>query len=199
MSFLVYKCDCPPLDSKEEEEMAKNKIGKGVGHRDEAEMTKSQLKAYHKEICEFYEEHGWRTTLSQYLLSPKQAGPIVEGVRAKADKAKAKAKAEKAKARAAKKAEKAAKKKTGKANKATSKKKAPPRKKPSKNDKAAPKKKAAKKKTTERKTATAATAPASASQVEATLDYLLAYRKKKGEGVSLDTAIADLATKVRAS
>lgn len=182
--------------------MAKKKIGKGAGAQDTDEMTKSELKAYHKEICEFYGEHGWRTTLSHYSLSPGQAKGITEKTRAKLDKAKEKEKAAKKKGKAAKTKEKA---------KAPKKKKAPP--KPSKLKDKAEKKAAKAKKTPKKEKATKArkkpgpkkgskrkAAAPTGEGLEGTLDYLLAYRNGRGgEAVSLDTVIADLATQVRAA
>jgi len=183
--------------------MAKKKIGKGAGAQDTDEMTKSELKAYHKEICEFYEEHGWRTTLSHYSLSPGQAKGITEKTRAKLDKAKEKEKASKKKG-------KAAKAKTKEKAKAPKKKKAPP--KPSKlkgkaekkaaKAKKAPKKEKAKarKKPGPKKGSKRKAAASTGEGLEGTLDYLLAYRNGRGgEAVSLDTVIADLATQVRAA
>ena len=187
--------------------MARKKIGKGAGHQDTDDMSRTEVKAYHAEINEFYEEHGWRTTLSHFLLSPAQAGKIVAKTRARMEKEKAEEKAAKAKARAAgkkakkapkkpakKKAPKAAKPKAKKAPKKPAKKKAPPRKAPKKAAAKAPAKAPAKR-GRPRKTAVAPAAGA-----EETLDYLLAYRSKKGnEAVSLDTVIADLTTQVRAA
>jgi len=181
--------------------MAKKKNGKGAGHRDTEEMTKSQLKAYHKEICEFYEENGWRQTLSHFLLSPAQAKEITAKTRLRMEKEAAREKEAKAKARASKK------------GKATSKKKKAPPKAPKK--KAAKKEAASKKKTTKKETASkpaakkatrrkaAPKAPArrkaaNGEALEGALDYLLDYRKKN-PNVPLDTAIADLTTQVRAA
>jgi len=182
--------------------MAKKKIAKGAAHQDVDDMSKSQVKAYNKEINEFYEEHGWRTTLSQYLLSPKQAAVIVAKTREKLEKVAAKEKAAKKKARADKKGAKASTKK-----KAPKKKKAPP-----KADKLKDKadKKAAKAKKTKAKANKKAKrarpikvkkrAASGATDSEGVLDFLLAYRNGNGNAVvSLDTVIADLATQVRAA
>ena len=195
--------------------MAKNKIGKGVGARDTGTMSKSDLRAYNKEINEFYESNGWRTTLSQYLLSPLQAGEIVKKTRERMAKEAAKVKAAKVKARAAKKGAKAqakppakkkapprasskkaakppaAPKKKPKAPKAPKPAKAPKAPKPAKTPKAPGKKKFVKSK--------AKLPKASAVDESAILDYLLAYRKGVKDFVSLDTVIADLATRVRAA
>jgi len=152
--------------------MPKKKNNKGAGHQDVDEMTKTQLRAYHKEINEYYVEHGWRATLSHFALSPKQAGEITERTRQKLEADEAKAKEAKKKARAAK-AKEAAPKKKMKAGPAAAKAK-----------QAAPKKKATSKKASkfvpEKGAATA-------------LHYLLEYRKKNSN-VPLDTVIADLAT-----
>jgi len=166
--------------------MPKKKNNKGAGHQDVDEMTKTQLRAYHKEINEYYVEHGWRATLSHFALSPKQAGEITERTRQKLEADEAKAKEAKKKARAAKAKEAAPKKKA----KAAEAKEAAPKKKmkagpaAAKAKQAAPKKKATSKKASkfvpEKGAATA-------------LHYLLEYRKKNSN-VPLDTVIADLAT-----
>lgn len=173
--------------------MAKKKIGKGAGARDTDAMSKSEIRAYNKEINEFYEANGWRTTLSQYLLSPAQAGVIVKKTRERMAKAADKEKAAKAKARAAKKG--------AKAKPAAKKKKAPPKVTAKKAKPAtASKKKAKAKKTTKKVTRRKATTPkVSATEEEAILDYLLAYRKRSDSPVFLDAVIADLAGKVRAA
>jgi type IV secretory pathway VirB10-like protein len=183
--------------------MAKKKIEKGGGARDTDSMSKSEARAYHKEICEFYEANGWRTTLSQYLLSPAQAGVIVKKTRDAMAKVAEKEKAAKAKARAAKKGAKAKapSKKKAKA-KAPSKKKAPP--KPAKlKEKAAKttkRKPAAKKKATKKVTKRKASAlQTSATDEGLILDYLLAYRKGSDSPVFLDAVIADLAGRVRSA
>jgi len=186
--------------------MAKKKIGDGAGHQDVDDMSKSEVKAYHKEINEFYVEHGWRTTLSHFLLSPIQAGEIVKKTREKMEKA---AKADKD----AKKKDRAAKKKAKPAAKNKGPRK-PPKKAPKKDEKSEEEevstKKVSKPKKIKVKTKvkTKAKTKAGKSKVkaeasgsvdsEAVLDFLLAYRSSN-TGVSLDTAIADLATKVRAA
>jgi hypothetical protein len=170
--------------------MANKNTGKGAGHRDVDTMNKTELRAYHKEICEFYTENGWRATLSHFLLSPGQAGEIVKKTRERMEKDKEKAKAARAKERASKKKAKTPSKKKAPPRSAAPKKKAAPAKK-----KAAPKKKAA---ATRRGRKPAAKVNGEA--LEPTLDYLLAYRAKNGnQPVSLDTVIADLATQVRAA
>ncbi len=182
--------------------MAKKKIAKGAAHQDVDDMSKSQVKAYNKEINEFYEEHGWRTTLSQYLLSPKQAAVIVAKTREKLEKAAMKEKAAKGKARADKKGA------TSSKGKAPKKKKAPPKaeklkeKADKKADKKAKKttatatKKAKRAKPVKVKKRAASGSPDS----EGVLDFLLAYRSDNGNAaVSIDTVIADLATQVRAA
>ncbi len=185
--------------------MAKNKTGKGVGARDTGGMPKSELREYHKEICEFYEANGWRATLSQYLLSPSQAGEITEKTRAKMNKEAAKAKEAKAQARAAKKGAKAKTKSTSKKKVKTA--KTTKKKAPLKPGKKTTKKKAAKKAKAPKKAAKGkgekkASAAPPAVNIEpgseaVVLDYLLAYRASAATGVSLDTAIADLASRVR--
>jgi len=167
--------------------MAK-KMEAGTGHQDIDGMTKTQIKAYHAEICEFYLENGWRDTLSHYALSPKQAKEITAKVRAKKDKAEA---AEKAKRKQEK-----AKKKSAKA--AAPKKKAAPKK------AAAPKKKKAiVKKTARKKPGKTLSIPSNAGPDEV-LDFLLNYRSSKSvtniDGfISLDEVIIDLTTQVRAA
>ncbi len=183
--------------------MAKKKK-KGAGAQDTEEMSKSELKTYHKEICEFYLEHGWRDTLSNYRLSPAQAGEITVKVRAKKDKEEAE---EKATRKAERKKNKAAKKK-GKPGK-----KKPKAKKAPKKTKQAPKKKTGKKKgkvgrpkgkVGRPKGTTAKPKIAQADDVNSTLDYLLDYRKsassdraRNGRVVTLDEVIADLAGESR--
>ena len=165
--------------------MAK-KTKSGAGHQDVDGMTKAQIKAYHKEICDFYLEHGWRDTLSQYALSPKQAKEITAKVRAKKDKAEAAEKAKRKQAKAKKKSVKAAAPKEKAAPKKASAKKAAPK-------KAAPKARKSVKKA----------APKIVSSAEPTdvLDFLLSYRGKTQNGtpVTLDEVIIDLTTQVRAA
>lgn len=163
--------------------MAKNKTGK----RDTDDMTKSEIRAYHKEINEYFTENGWRSTLAHFSLSPKQASAITEKTRARMEKEAEKEKEAKKKAKAAKKAEKAPKKKAPKkAAKKTAK--------AEKAEKAPAKKRGRPKKAN--KIQVSVDSGASANEI--TLDYLLAYRGKKGSQVSLDMIIADLATEVRA-
>ncbi len=172
----------------------KKKIAKGASHQDVDELSKSQVKAYHKEINEFYAEHGWRTTLSQYLLSPIQAGVIVKETRKKMEKAAKLEKAAKKKARAEKKKNKASKKKAPKRapKKEAKAEKAPKKAKKTKKTKA----KAAKKE----KRAKSVKVASVAADNEGVLDFLLAYRNGNGSTpISLDTVIADLATQVRAA
>ena len=184
--------------------MAKKKIAKGAAHQDVDDMSKSQVKAYNKEINEFYEEHGWRTTLSQYLLSPKQAAVIVAKTREKLEKVAMKEKAAKEKARADKKGAKTQKKT---AAKKTEKKKAPPKpdKLKSKADKKAAKAKKTKAKANKKvkrakPVKVKKRAASGATDNEGVLDFLLAYRSDNGNAtVSIDTVIADLATTVRAA
>lgn len=170
--------------------MAK-KTKAGTGHQDIDAMTKTQIKAYYKEICEFYLENGWRDTLSHYALSPKQAKEITAKVRAKKDKAEAAEKAKRKQAKAKKKAAKAA----------APKKKAAPKK------AAAPKKKAAAKAETRKKTARkkpgkTLSIPSNAGPDEV-LDFLLNYRSSKktnlDDFITLDEVIIDLTTQVRAA
>lgn len=164
--------------------MAKKKKA-GAGHQDVDGMTKAQIKAYYKEICDFYLEHGWRDTLSQYALSPKQAKEITAKVRAKKDKAEAAEKAKRKQAKAKKKSAKAAAPKKKAAPKKVSAKKTPKK-------KAAPKARKSVKK-----------APKIDSNAEPTdvLDFLLSYRGKNQNGtpVTLDEVIIDLTTQVRAA
>jgi len=164
--------------------MAKMKAG--AGHQDIDEMTKTQVKAYYKEICDFYLENGWRDTLSHYALSPKQAKEITAKVRAKKDKEEAAAKAKRKKSKAAK-------------GKASTKKAKPAAKKKSTKKlqtKAAPKAKTRRSK-----------APKIKSDLEPAevLDFLLAYRNGSGgshgngQPVLLDDVIIELTTQVRAA
>jgi len=175
--------------------MAKKKAGAGA--KDTDAMTKTQLKAYHREICDFFLENGWRETLSHYQLSPKQASTITEKVRAKKDKEEAKAKAQRKKAKGKKKAAK----KTGKkrASKPTSKTKAA---KKATTKSAAPKaKKRAKKRGPGRKKLAAVPMPDITD--DAVLDYLLNYRRKKHSEyrarIDIDEIIIDLTSRVRAA
>jgi len=187
--------------------MAKNNK-KGAGAQDTDEMSKSELKAYHQEICEYFLKNGWRETLSNYLLSPAQAGPITEKVRAKRDKDDAAAKAAKKKAKKEKKAKKAAKK--------TSPKKPPKNKPDAKEDETEkpagkkskgekkPKAKISKKKPGRKPgrrakkssgTVTVDPSPTTSNALEALLDY----RSRCGPGVSLDTAIVEISIATRSS
>jgi hypothetical protein len=176
--------------------MAKKNTGKGAGQRATDDMSKSELRAYHKEICEFYEENGWRTTLSHFLLSPAQAGEITQKTRDRMEKEKQKAKDAKAKARSKKGTKTASTKRKKAPPKADANRKPSSKKSPNPTSKeATPKKKAHARKTTRRKAAEKINGEA----LEPTLDYLLAYRAKKGEAVTLDTVIADLTTEVRAA
>lgn len=177
--------------------MAKKKIGKGAGARDTDAMSKSEIRAYNKEINEFYEANGWRTTLSQYLLSPAQAGVIVKKTRERMAKAADKEKAAKAKARAAKKG--------AKAKPAAKKKKAPPKVTAKKAKPATASKKKAKakkttKKTTKKVTRKKATTPLTSEIINlGVLDFLLGYRDNADGSTPLDTVIADLTAQVRIS
>lgn len=177
--------------------MAKNKAGAGA--QDTDEMTKTQLKAYHREICDFFLENGWRETLSHYALSPKQASTITEKVRAKKDKEEAKAKAQRKKAKAKK---KTAKKSTKGKAAAKRKAKAPPKAK-GKVTKADGKsaKKRVKKRGPGRKKLAAVPMPDITD--DAVLDYLLNYRSKKHsehrERIDIDEIIIDLTSRVRAA
>lgn len=149
--------------------MAKKKKNKGA--QDIAEMSKSELKVYHKEICEFFLDHGWKQTLSNFSLSPKQGSAIIsEKVRAKRkliEKESKKAEAAKAKA-ARKKAPKKVKAPKKAANKAKN-----------------PAKRASKK-------------VAAPSNIDDALDFLLAYRSNSGP-VTLDEAIIELTLQSRAA
>lgn len=173
--------------------MAKKKAGAGA--KDTDEMTKTQLKAYHREICDFFLENGWRETLSHYQLSPKQASTITEKVRAKKDKEEAKAKAQRKKARGKKKtAKKSAKAKAApkakkKAAKKTAKAKAAPKGRKKAVKRGRPKKLAA--------------VPMPDISDGAVLDYLLNYRNEKHsmyrERIGIDEIIIDLTSRVRAA
>ena len=180
--------------------MAKKKK-KGAGAQDTDDMSKSELKAYHQEICDYYLEHGWRDTLSNYALSPAQAGEITEKVRKKKDKAEAEEKAKRKKAKGKKK-EKAPKKKSKE-------KAAAPKKKKKDKKKAEPKAKAPKKKTKAKKKSgkkrgrpPGKTAGKQKIQeptnIEGALDFLLNYRSTNGP-VTLDEAIVDLTLRSRAA
>lgn len=179
--------------------MAKKKAGAGA--KDTDAMTKTQLKAYHREICDFFLENGWRETLSHYQLSPKQASTITEKVRAKKDKEEAKAKAQRKKAKGKKKAAK----KTAKAKAAP---KAPPKGKVTKEMKSAAKKKA-KKRGSARKRGPGrkklAAVPMPDITDDAVLDYLLNYRSEKQkqgdypQHIQIDEIIIDLTSRVRAA
>ena len=182
--------------------MAKKKK-KGAGARDTDEMSKSELKAYHKEICDYYLEHGWRDTLSHFALSPAQAGEITEKVRAKKDKEEAAAKAARKKAKGGKK--KAPKKKAPKKKAPKKKTKAKAPKKKPKAEKAPKKKTAAKKKPTKRRAKKASKKKTAGKQkiqqptnIDGALDFLLNYRNTNGP-VSLDEAIVDLTLRSRAA
>lgn len=177
--------------------MAKKKK-KGAGAQDVDEMSKSELKAYHKEICDYYLENGWRDTLSNYLLSPAQCSEITGKVRAKKEKEEA----------TAKKKRKSAKKKASK--KAPKKKKAKAKKEKPKKEKAeAPKKKPAKKKKAKAKKKTGkkrgrppgkkkALVASDGADLDVALDVMLKYRGSR-TGVSLDEAIVDLTIQKKAA
>ncbi len=168
--------------------MAKKK--KGAGAQDVDEMSKSELKAYHKEICDYYLENGWRDTLSHFLLSPTQAGEITGKVRAKKEKEEAAAK-KKRKGKKKKSSKKAPKKKKAKAKKEKPKKtKAKvPKKKPAKKRKAKAKKKTGKRRG--RPPGKKVGLAAVNANLTVALDVMLKYRGNR-TGVSLDEAIVDL-------
>lgn len=167
--------------------MAKKKK-KGANAQNVGDLSKSALKAYHKEICEFYVENGWRDTLSSYLLSPKQGAEIipqkVRDRRKEVEKASKKKAPKRAKAPKKKGTEKAPKKVSKKAEKAPKKVSKAPKKAGKKLGR--PKKTAGKQKVQE------------PSSMDEALDFLLAYRSANG-GVTLDEAIIDLTIRSRAA
>lgn len=136
-------------------------------------MSKTELKAHHKEINEYFEQNGWRDTLSHFSLSPKQASEITAKTRARMEKEAEKAKAAKKKAKAESKKEKAkAPKKTSK--KTTVKKRGRPK----KSESAAVEEK-----------------HGDVNVAAVTLDYLLSYRVSNSD--SIDEVIVKLARQVR--
>jgi len=191
--------------------MAKKKKGKKKTKDDAAKPSKAEIRAY-------YDEHGWRQTVSHFGIAPKDLSPIVKGKKAKAaapkkkSKAKTKAAAPKKKSKAKAKAA-APKKKTGKSAEAPygykkdgTPKKPPGRKASKKGGKkakaAAPKKKASKKRKGPPTVAAASRSVSTAKgkPSEVVLDWLLAYRKKNqkaGHMVPLDSVIIDLTEKIR--
>jgi len=162
--------------------MAKKKK-KGAGSKDVDEMSKSELKAYHKEICAFYLENGWRETLSHFKLSPKQGADIIP----KKTRDKRKELEKGAKKKAPKKSPKKKGKKKGK-KKDESEAKAPKKKSKAKKKPGRPKKKAAGKQKLQEP-----------SDMGGALDFLLSYRNTNGPGVTLDEAIVDLTLRSRAA
>lgn len=173
--------------------MAKKKK-KGAGSKDVDEMSKSELKAYHKEICEFYLENGWRETLSNFKLSPKQGAAIIPKKARSKRKELEKDSKKKAPKKAPKKKASKAKKKKGKKADAEPEAKAPKKK---------AKKKAAKKKKGKpgrppKKTAGKQKIQAP-SDMDGALGWLLDYRNTNGPGITLDEAIVDLMLRSRAA
>ena len=169
--------------------MAKKKK-KGAGSQDVDEMSKSELKAYHKEICAFYLENGWRETLSYYALSPAQGSEIIpEKIRnqhkEKAKEAKKGKTKAKRKGKAKEKAPKSKAKRKGKRKKA-------------KTEDAAPPKAKKRRKSSKKRARGAQKVPKEprAAEPDATLDFLLRYRKKNGMA-TIDDVIIDLVSQSR--
>ena len=186
--------------------MAKKKK-KGAGAKDVDDMSKSELKAYHKEIREFFLENGWRDTLSYFRLSPKQGSALIDeklrAKRKKLEKESKKAAAAEAKKKAPKKKAKAKPK-----SKAKGKKRGRPKKKPDAAESKAPKKKAPKKTAKKKPKGKKRGRPPGKTagkqniqepkNIDGALDFLLAYRNTNGP-VTLDEAIVDLTLRSRAA
>lgn len=174
-------------------------------------LSKSETKALHKEICDYYLENGWRQTLSQFKLSPEQGSEIIpEPLREKHKlEKKAAVKAEKDVAKAAKKAARAEKKAAAKAEKASGKPEKAPKKKVKAEKvpkaEAAPKMKAEKAEKAPKMKSNPApkvkaarkpkAKPEHASNASGTLDFLVRMRKAN-KFATLDDAIAQLAEQV---
>lgn len=156
---------------------------KGSRSKNVNELSKSERKAYHNEIREFYLQNGWRDTLSSFSLSPTQGSEIIP------DKMRAERKKVEKEAKKAARAEEKLNRKKAKKN-------------PDAVMEAAPKKRGRKPKKSTEEAAPSVEASAatkrgkkqklSPENAEGALDFLLQYRKASGP-VSLDEAIVNLA------